>query len=63
MPLIIGACRENNIVDDGGPNPGLAGDYTEISGDLSGTLSLTNSPFLVTDDLNIKVNASIITSI
>jgi hypothetical protein len=58
--LISLSCRESSIFDDGGPNPGLAGDYTEISGDLSGTLSFSNSPFLVTGDLNIKGNDTLI---
>jgi parallel beta-helix repeat protein len=58
--LLSASCRENSISNDDGPNSGLAGDYTEISGDLSGTLSLTDSPFLVTGDVNIKVNDTLI---
>ena len=58
--LISLACRENSLFDDDGPNPGLGGDYTEISGDLSGTLSLTDAPFLVTDDLNINGNDTLL---
>ena len=58
--LLSASCRENSISNDDGANSGLAGDYTEISGDLSGTLSLTGSPFLVTGDLNIKVNDTLI---
>jgi hypothetical protein len=58
--LLSLACRENSILDDDGTNPGLGGDYTEISGDLSGTLSLNDAPFLVTDDLNIKGNDTLI---
>jgi hypothetical protein len=58
--LISLACREKFITDDNGLNSGLAGDYTEISGNLSGTLSLTDSPFLVTGDLNIKSSDTLI---
>ncbi|UCH66099.1 MAG: hypothetical protein JSW63_02915 [Ignavibacterium sp.] len=54
--LLSSACREDNIVDDNGPNPGLGGDYTELSGDVSGTLSITDAPFLITD--NLKINNS-----
>ena len=54
--LISAACREDNIVNDNGPNPRLGGDYTEISGDVSGVLSINDAPFLVTD--NLKVNSS-----
>jgi hypothetical protein len=58
--LLSLSCRENSISDNDGTNPGLGGDYTEISGNLSGTLSLIDAPFLVTDDLNIKGNDSLI---
>ncbi|MEJ2195073.1 MAG: hypothetical protein P8X73_09495 [Ignavibacteriaceae bacterium] len=54
------SCRENIVSEDSQINPGLGGDYTEISGNLSGTLSLTDSPFLVTNDLNVQQNDTIL---
>ena len=53
------SCRENLINDEGGVNPGLGGNYTKLSGYLSGILSLTDSPFLVSDDINIQLKDSL----
>jgi predicted outer membrane repeat protein len=58
--LLSNACREDTIVDDNGPNPGLGGDYTELSGEISGTLSINDAPFLVTDDLKINSGDTLI---
>ena len=54
--LLTLSCRENTLTDDNVINPGLGGNYTEISGDLSGVLSFNDSPFLVTGDLNVQGN-------
>jgi len=58
--LLSLSCRESVLTDDNGINPGLGGDYTEISGDLSGILSFNDSPFLITGDLNVQANDTLI---
>ncbi len=52
--LIINSCRENtdsgnNIID-----PTLGGVYTEIQGDISGTLAFNDAPFLVVNDISVS---------
>ncbi len=52
--LFIYACRENidsgnNIID-----PTLGGVYSEIEGDISGTLALNDAPFLVVNDITVS---------
>jgi len=54
------SCRENIVSEDNNINPGLGGDYTEISGNSSGILALADSPFLVLDDINIQLKDSLI---
>ena len=52
--MLIYACRENtdsgnNIID-----PTLGGVYTEIQGDISGTLAFNDAPFLVVNDISVS---------
>jgi hypothetical protein len=52
--LLIYACRDNtdsgnNIID-----PTLGGVYTEIQGDISGTLAFNDAPFLVVNDISVS---------
>ncbi len=52
--LFIYSCRENtdsgnNIID-----PTLGGVYTEIQGDISGTLAFNDAPFLVVNDISVS---------
>ena len=52
--LLIYACRDNtdsgnNIID-----PTLGGVYTEIQGDISGTLAFNDAPFLVVNDIAVS---------
>ena len=52
--LFISACRENidsgnNIID-----PTLGGVYTEIQGNISGTLAFNDAPFLVVKDISVS---------
>ena len=54
------SCRDNPVYNEGGINPGLGGDYTDISRNISGLLALSDSPFLVTGDLNVQVNDTLI---
>lgn len=53
--LLLGyACRERTDTGDDIINPTIGGIYTEIEGNVSGTLSVNNAPFLVTGDLTIS---------
>ncbi len=58
--LFFSACREN--IDSGNNiiNPTLGGEYTEIEGNISGTLFSVDSPFLVTGNVFIASNDSLI---
>lgn len=52
--LFISACRENidsgnNIID-----PTLGGVYTEIQGNISGTLAFNDAPFLIVKDISVS---------
>ena len=49
---IIYSCRENNKFTDV-TNPSIGGNYTILKGNISGTLALENSPFLVMEDIHI----------
>lgn len=58
--LSIGGCADRSLFTD--PNdPGLGGVYTKISGELSGTLLKSKSPYLVTG--NISINSGTILTI
>jgi len=54
--LCISSCRET--IDSGSNiiNPTLGGVYTEIEGDISGTLAFIDSPFLVVGDISVSAN-------
>ena len=58
--LFLSACREN--IDSGNNiiNPTLGGEYTEIEGNISGTLSILDSPFLVTGNVFVASNDTLI---
>jgi hypothetical protein len=49
--LIIYGCAERTLFTEPGIDPGLGGVYTTISGQLIGTLSKINSPYLVADNI------------
>jgi hypothetical protein len=55
LMISFSGCSDRSLFTDPGIDPGLGGVYTKISGELSGTLSKSNSPYLVTS--NISVNA------
>lgn len=52
--LILFSCREE-ITQYNDDDPHLAGIYKMISGNLEGTLSITDSPFLITGNINVSV--------
>jgi len=55
LALLVGACRETTEIDN--PiNPTLGGVYTEIEGDISGTLAFNDSPFLVNNDITVSAD-------
>ena len=53
--IILEGCADRSLFTEPVIDPGVGGVYTEISGALSGTLSKSNSPYVVTS--NISVNA------
>ncbi|MGB5286866.1 MAG: hypothetical protein WBN42_00110 [Ignavibacteriaceae bacterium] len=55
LVLFIVSCADRSLFTDPGIDPGLGGVYTKINGQLSGILTKSKSPYLVTD--NIYVNA------
>lgn len=57
--LIIAGCAERELPTDLNVDPGLGGDYTKISGELSDTLTKSDSPFLVTEDLFIPEGVTV----
>jgi len=61
--MIIGlnfiSCRED-INQTNSDNPNIGGDYTEIKGDISGIFSLSNSPFLIVDNINVSSSDTLI---
>lgn len=52
MVMFILSCRENNEFTDV-TNPSIGGNYTVIKGNISGTLTIENSPFLINEDIQI----------
>jgi parallel beta-helix repeat protein len=54
--LLIYSCRENNELSNNIIDPTLGGVYTEIEGNISGTLAFTDSPFLVVGDIFVSAN-------
>ncbi len=54
--FLINACRENSDSGNNIINPTLGGVYTEIQGNISGTLAFTDSPFLVVGDISVSAN-------
>ncbi len=57
--LFISSCRENNNIVDN-TDPTLGGIYTEIGGNISGTLTLIDSPFLIISDVIVPENDTLI---
>lgn len=49
--LFLFACADRTLFNGPGINPGLGGDFTEIRGKISGTLSKNDSPYFVSEDL------------
>ncbi|MCH7770055.1 MAG: hypothetical protein IIA49_03435 [Bacteroidetes bacterium] len=59
LSLLSYACRENNgIVNNTASTHG--GIYTEVGGNISGTLNLKDSPFLIISDIIISENDTLI---
>jgi hypothetical protein len=54
--LCISSCRETSNSDSNIINPTLGGLYTEIEGNISGTLAFIDSPFLVIGDIFVSAN-------
>jgi hypothetical protein len=52
LVFIFISCRES-INQASNDNPNIAGTYTEIGGNLKGTLSVSDSPFLINEDINV----------
>ena len=50
--FIFNSCRES-INQASNDNPNIAGTYTEIGGNINGALSISDSPYLITDDINV----------
>jgi hypothetical protein len=53
---VIYSCRENSDSGNNIINPTLGGVYTEIEGNISGTLAFSDSPFLVIGDISVSSN-------
>ena len=53
------ACRENSNSDNI-TDPNLGGIYTEIKGNVSGTLTFSDSPFLVKENINVLSSDTLI---
>ena len=51
--LIVSSCREDADLNGNVINPSLGGIYTEIEGNLSGTLNRADSPYLVKHDITV----------
>jgi len=54
--LFIYACRENTDSGNSIIDPTLGGVYTEIEGNISGTLAFNDAPFLVVGDISVLAN-------
>jgi len=52
--LFIYSCRENSDSGNNIINPTLGGVYTEIEGNISGTLAFNDAPFLVVKDISVS---------
>jgi hypothetical protein len=52
--LIFYGCSERTLFTEPGIDPGLGGVYTSLSGQLTDTLSKSNSPYLVTNNIFIS---------
>ena len=52
--LIFYGCAERSLFTEPGIDPGLGGVYTSISGQLTGMLSKSNSPYLVTSNIYVS---------
>ena len=59
LQLIIPGCADRSLFTDPGIDPGLGGVYTKISGELSGILSKSNSPYLVTNDISVNAGKNL----
>jgi len=52
--LFIYSCRENSDSGNNIIDPTLGGVYTEIQGNISGTLAFNDAPFLVVNDISVS---------
>lgn len=50
--LVLNSCR-NDINQPDNENPNIVGTYTKITGNLSGTLTIDNSPYLINANVNV----------
>jgi hypothetical protein len=56
--LFFCSCSDRSLLTD--PNdPGLGGDFTQISGELSGTLLKSKSPYYVSDNISIEAGTTL----
>ena len=58
--LLVGGCADRSLFIDPEIDPGLGGVYTKINGELSGTLSKSNSPYLVTGDISVNAGTTLV---
>jgi hypothetical protein len=61
LMISLDGCADRSLFTEPVIDPGVGGIYTEIGGEITGTLSKSDSPFLVTD--NISVNTGTILTI
>jgi len=61
IPLLLlsYACRENFDTGNNLVDPTLGGVYTEIEGNISGTLAFNDAPFLVVNDITVSANKTL----
>ncbi|MGB5529709.1 MAG: right-handed parallel beta-helix repeat-containing protein, partial [Ignavibacteriaceae bacterium] len=60
LVLFIVSCADRSLFTDPGIDPGLGGVYTKINGQLSGILTKSNSPYLVTDNIYIDEGTNLV---
>lgn len=58
--ILLSACVEREFFDDSGVGPPISGLFKEIEGSISGTLSYSDSPYYVKNDLIIDSSTSLI---
>ncbi|NNL22524.1 MAG: right-handed parallel beta-helix repeat-containing protein [Ignavibacteriaceae bacterium] len=57
--LLFSSCAERDLFTDPLIDPSLGGTYTKISGTVFGVLSKSDSPFLVSENLNVEENETL----